>query len=301
MSTTILTTDKSRLLKGYVLPGLVAVVPIVAAVIGAFLTTSNTTGLVGGVEELSARSTTLIGSLGTILPLGFAFVAGMVATVNPCGFAMLPAYLGLYLGSDEESAAQSSHLSRLTRALIVGSIVTSGFVLLFGVAGLILGAGARSIVSFIPWIGLGVGVVLTFAGAWMVSGGQFYTAVAGQAANRMGNPNSIGVRGYFLFGLSYGTASLGCTLPIFLAVIGTSIASGSLIGSVGQFIIYALGMGLVIMVLTLAIALFKGAMVGLLQKALPYIQPVSTGLMIIAGAYIVYYWLTIGGLLAELT
>ncbi|HSJ36530.1 MAG TPA: hypothetical protein VLB85_15900, partial [Acidimicrobiia bacterium] len=27
-----------------------------------------------------------------------AFAAGMISTVNPCGFAMLPAYLGYFLG-----------------------------------------------------------------------------------------------------------------------------------------------------------------------------------------------------------
>ena len=31
-------------------------------------------------------------------PLAYAFGVGMVATVNPCGFAMLPAYLSFFLG-----------------------------------------------------------------------------------------------------------------------------------------------------------------------------------------------------------
>ena len=31
-------------------------------------------------------------------PLGLAFAAGLVATINPCGFAMLPAYLSFFLG-----------------------------------------------------------------------------------------------------------------------------------------------------------------------------------------------------------
>ena len=44
-------------------------------------------------------------SLGALLPVGFAFGAGMVAAVNPCGFAMLPAYLSLYLGAREEEFA----------------------------------------------------------------------------------------------------------------------------------------------------------------------------------------------------
>jgi hypothetical protein len=56
-------------------------------------------------------------------------------------------------------------------------------------------------------------------------------------------------------------------------------------------------MGLVIMALTLGMAFFKTAMVGVLRKALPYIQPLGSWLMVIAGTYIVFYWLTIGGLL----
>ena len=76
-------------------------------------------------------------------------------------------------------------------------------------------------------------------------------------------------------------------------------ASG-VVAAIGQFFMYALGMGLVILALTVGMAMFKGAMVLTLRKALPYIQPFSAGLMIVAGAYIVYYWLTLGDLGAGL-
>ena len=123
-----------------------------------------------------------------------------------------------------------------------------------------------------------------------------YTGIAQRAADRFGNPNETNVRGYFLFGLSYGTASLSCTLPIFLAVIGTSFAVSSIATSIGQFVLYALGMGLIIITLTIGMALFKGAMVGAFRKALPYIAPVGSWLMVVAGTYIVFYWLTVGDL-----
>jgi hypothetical protein len=41
-------------------------------------------------------------------------------------------------------------------------------------------------------------------------------------------------------------------------------------------------------------AFFKTAMVGALKKSMSYIQPVGSWLMVIAGMYIVFYWLTIG-------
>ena len=71
----------------------------------------------------------------------------------------------------------------------------------------------------------------------------------------------------------------------------------NLFAAMGQFVLYALGMGMVILALTLGIAFFKQAMVGALRKAMPYVQPVGSWLMVVAGAYIVFYWLTIGGLL----
>ncbi|HJN87416.1 MAG: cytochrome c biogenesis protein CcdA [Dehalococcoidia bacterium] len=113
----------------------------------------------------------------------------------------------------------------------------------------------------------------------------------------MGDPSKVNPRGYFMFGLSYGTAFLSCTLPIFLAVVGTSLTITNILSSLGQFLLYALGMGFVIMLLTLGMAFFKGAMVRTLRKVLPYVQPVGSWLMVVAGAYIVFYWLTIGGLL----
>ncbi len=128
----------------------------------------------------------------------------------------------------------------------------------------------------------------------MVGGGKLYTGLAARAADRMGNPNQVSTKGYFLFGLSYGTASLSCTLPIFISVVGIGVAGFSATTVVGNFFLYALGMGSVIMGLTLGMAIFKGAMVQLMRKALPFIQPLASGFMVIAGMYIVFYWLTIG-------
>ena len=289
---------KTRVLRSIVLPVVAGSVPLALAIIAGVLSGSEgaTGGLNGFVEGLAGRSSSLLGSVGFLIPLGFAFVAGMVSTVNPCGFAMLPAYLGLYLASDERGKGVASPAHRLGRALLVGGVVTAGFVLLFGVTGLVIGAGAQSVVDIFPWIGLSIGIVLAIAGAWLLRGGTLYTGLAERVAARVGNPSQVGVRGYFLFGVSYGTASLSCTLPIFLAVVGSTLAVGGFLAATGQFVVYALGMGLVIMFLTLGMALFRGAIVGALRKGLPYVQPVSAAFMILAGSYIVFYWLTIGGL-----
>ena len=292
-ATTQLEWYRAPWFKGVLLPMLVGGAAVSVAAIGAFLSGSGaeaTGGVNGFVEGLSGMSGDKLDNIGIF---GFTYAAGMVSTVNPCGFAMLPAYLGLYLGAADAAGGVASTTSRIRQAIIVGLLVTSGVLLLFGTVGIVLSAGLTTIRSVIPWLGLIIGVVLTFAGAWVLLGGKLNIGAFSRAASHMGDARKTNLRGYFLFGLSYGTASLSCTLPIFIAVVGFGTTT-SFLSALGQFVIYGLGMGTVILVLTLGMAVFKGTMVGGLRKALPYIQPVSAAIMLLAGAYIVFYWLTLG-------
>lgn len=277
---------------------LAGVVVVVVAVVGALLTPEPTGGLNQAVEGASSASSGLFGSLSRLLPFGFAFGAGMASAVNPCGFSMLPAYLGLLL-ADEPDAGQRRIADRFALALLVAATVTAGFVVLFALVGLLIGLGAQVLVSVFPWIGLTVGLALIAVAAYRLYGGTLYSALPEQVAARLHHPGEASLRGYLLFGLSYGIASLSCTLPIFLAVVGSTIVTAGLLPSVAELALYGLGMGSVITALTLAVALFRSAMVRRLRGAARFIEPMGTVLLFVAGGYIVYYWLTIGDLLGR--
>lgn len=273
------------------------------AVVGAFLTTDPTSGVNTAIEGLSSGSSGLLASLGNLLPLGFAFAAGMVSAVNPCGFVLLPAYLGVFLG--EENGQQSiGTAGRVRRGLVVGGTLTIGFVLLFALIGLLIGSVARVLVGALPWLGLGVGVALVVAGGYRLAGGALYSALPDRLSVRLSGGLSAsgppGLRSYFLFGLAYGVASLSCTLPIFLAVLGGSLATSDVAPALGRLVLYGLGMGSLILGVTLAAALFKAAVVRRLRGTMRYVEPAGTALLFLAGSYVVYYWLTIGDLLAPL-
>ena len=285
-------------IRSVVLPVAVAAVALATAFIGALIIGSDN-GIDDVnlfVERLSGDSSSWLGGLVGASAL-FALAAGMASAVNPCGFAMLPAYLGMYLGDAGDPEKAVRPIQQIGRAVLVGLTVTTGFVVLFGIVGLIIGLGASFIGDLLQWLGLFIGIGLALVGARMVGGGKLYTGVAARAASHMGNPAQVSMKGYFIFGISYGTASLSCTLPIFLAVVGISVAGRGASLVLSDFLLFALGMGMVIMALTLGMAFFKTAMVGALRKILPYTQPVGAWLMVIAGTYIVFYWLTIGGLL----
>ena len=285
-------------MRSVVLPVVVAAVALATAFIGALIIGSDS-GIDDVnlfVERLSGDSSSWLGGLVGASAL-FALAAGMASAVNPCGFAMLPAYLGMYLGDAGDPEKAVRPIQQIGRAVLVGLTVTTGFVVLFGIVGLIIGLGASFIGDLLQWLGLFIGIGLALVGARMVGGGKLYTGVAARAASHMGNPAQVSMKGYFIFGISYGTASLSCTLPIFLVVVGISVAGRGASSVLSDFLLFALGMGMVIMALTLGMAFFKTAMVGAWRRILPYTQPIGAWLMVIAGTYIVFYWVTIGGLL----
>jgi hypothetical protein len=93
----------------------------------------------------------------------------------------------------------------------------------------------------------------------------------------------------FVFGISYALVSLSCTISLFIAAISTVVTQENWITGIGAFVAYGLGMGVVLMVLTLAIALARQGIVKKMRGILPYIGRISGGLLILAGMYVTYY------------
>ncbi len=209
----------------------------------------------GPMTELQQLVWRWMEALVAFLPVGYAFAAGMVSTVNPCGFVMLPAYLSLYLGVEEGAFCARSPASRALRALYVGLAVSAGFVVLFAAVGAVVSAGGSLLVPAMPWIALAIGTGLVILGLRMLAGRGLHAGFLGKLAGRISDPRTAGVRGFFLFGVGFSAASLSCTLPVFLLVVGSALASGGFLAGLVQFVSYALGMSLVLIALTLATAL----------------------------------------------
>ncbi len=229
------------------------------------------------------------------LPLAYAFGAGMIASINPCGFLMLPSYAGFYLGiGDSQDGASVAPLERGRRALLLGGIVTLGFIAVFGGIGLVVASGGRWIVDFFPWSGLFIGTGLILLGLWLLLPGANLNVPLLQQVRveRKRSPQAL-----FAFGIAYAVASLGCTLPIFLIIVTSALNAQGLFTAVIQFLNYALGMGLVLTVVTLSLAYFEGALTGPIRRAMPLVERAGPAFLILAGTYLVYYWVQYGRLL----
>ncbi|MBI4311771.1 MAG: cytochrome c biogenesis protein CcdA [Chloroflexi bacterium] len=219
------------------------------------------------------------------VPIIYAFTAGMVATVNPCGFVMLPAYIAYQLGLGDEAVHP---LRRVAKGLAMGLVATLGFVVLFGVVGAVIAAGGRVLIRVFPYAGLATGIGMVALGAYLVLSGKHLGLMF---AGRVQGPQDMRSAGqFFAFGIAYAMASLSCTLPIFLVVVGTALAAGGFATGFVQFISYALGMGLVLVAVTLAVVFFKTAVSTGVRAFMPYVERIGNVALVGAGAYMVYYW-----------
>ncbi len=249
-------------------------------------------GLALAVESLSGRSSDALQRVGGGIPAAYAFVAGMIAAVNPCGFAMLPGYLALYLG-DRPDAHRP-----LGRALAISGSVAASFVVLFGAIGLLLTVTGGLLTRFLPVASLLVGALLVIVGARTLVHGTPYTGAGEALAGRLSGPTGRrDLTGYAAYGLAYGLTSLGCTLPIFLSVIGTSLVAPGFASAAVQFVLYALGMAVVLTTATFAVAFLRASVVSRLRDAGRWLQPLMGAVLLAVGGYIVYYWLSLGRLL----
>jgi cytochrome c-type biogenesis protein len=220
--------------------------------------------------------------------LAFYLALGMVATVNPCGFAMLPAYLSYFLGTDRPGADGGDGVVGLTRAIRVAIAVSAGFLAVFALAGLVVELSSVPVYEYMPWVSLVLGVGLVVLGIAMVAG---YTPLVDLPKLERGGRERT-TRSMFVFGVSYAIASIGCTLPAFLVAVSGTINRESVADGLVVFGIYALGMILVLLALTVAIALARTSIVRFLRSSRAYIGRVSGGLVALAGAYVAYYgWL----------
>ncbi len=216
--------------------------------------------------------------------LGFAVAAGLVAALNPCGFAMLPAYLALVvLGEDTEQRRGRGTV--VGRALVATTLMALGFLLVFGVFGAVIAPLASSVQRFLPVVTVVIGVVMVAVGIWLLLGRELTIVLPrttrGAPSRRLGS--------MFGYGIAYAIASLSCTIGPFLAVTSATFGAGSVLVGVAGFLAYGLGMALTVGVLAVSVALAGDAVATRARRLLPHISRASGVLLVLVGLYVGYY------------
>ncbi|GAB7037416.1 MULTISPECIES: cytochrome c biogenesis CcdA family protein [Catenuloplanes] len=207
----------------------------------------------------------------------YALTAGMLAALNPCGFAMLPAYLSVLVAGDTPGGRWGAVGRALTSALAM----TAGFVAVFGTLGFALAPAMSWLQPRLPWLTLASGIVLAVLGVLLAAGRRLPALPLVRRAPAL----TRSVPSMALFGVAYALASVSCTIAPFLAIVGAS-ASGDPVTLFGA---YAAGMGLVVGVTALSVALVRTSLLSRVRRVSVLAPRAGGVLLAAAGLYVTYY------------
>lgn len=214
--------------------------------------------------------------------LTFALGAGLVAALNPCGFAFLPGYLGLVIaGSD----GTTSRLTAVGRAATATVAMAAGFLTVFGIFGLVISPAVASAGRYMPFATVVIGIALVALSVWLLSGREL-TVMLPRVSGGAPTASLLSMYGY---GLTYAVASLSCTVGPFLAVISTTFKQGSIVSGVLAFIAYGAGMAVTVGIAALAVALLGNSVQATMRKVLPYVGRIAGVIVLLTGLYVTYY------------
>jgi len=201
------------------------------------------------------------------------FAAGVIAALNPCGFALLPGYLGLAVG-------RSDGVRSVARGLTVALAMTAGFVTIFGAFGLLAISVSALLARVLPYVTVVVGAAMVWLGVRQWRGpGIGVPGIQPRYRGKFGGTLSS----MFGYGVIYALVSLSCTIAPFLAVTGIGLGAGPRAGVV--LAVYAAGFATVVG----AVAMTGTALAQWLRRGASLVSRAGAVLLILAGGYIGYY------------
>lgn len=213
--------------------------------------------------------------------LSFALGAGLVAALNPCGFAFLPGYLGLVIAGSHGTSRPAA----LLRAVGATAGMSLGFLTVFGAFGLVISPVIASAQKYLPFATVVIGFLLVGVGIWLVAGKDITVLLP----KRFGGTPTARLGSMYGYGVGYAIASLSCTIAPFLAVISMTFNQGSVLSGVLAFLAYAVGMTITVGVAALAVALAGASVGAAFRRVLPCVGRIAGVVVLLTGLYVAYY------------
>ena len=248
---------------------------------------TNNVSYLEEVLNISSNSSNLLSSILDYFDIGYSFVAGSLAAVNPCGIVMLPVYLALYVRGEDGNNNLSQKLNSSFKVIIS---VGLGFIILFVLISGIVFFSKSIIGSLIPYLSIFLSIFIIYFGIGEIFRKKTFNSTLMSLGNKIGNPKNIGIIPYVLFGISYGLVSVGCALPIFISLV-TKTLDNSFLGILFNFTMYSLGMLSIIAFITFS-TLFSVNSFAKFNKFLRSNSSIIFGLFLtLAGMYMLSYWI----------
>ena len=176
---------------------------------------------------------TLIGGLG---PFG----AGVLSAASPCLLPLYPGFIA-YLGANA-TALEGRRATGLLGLLVLAGVLTT--MTAVGVALAIIAVPTSRLLAYATPVIDGLLIVL---GVLLLAGRNPFERLPGMRVPVVANP----FRQAYVYGLMIGPVALPCAGPFLVSLLGISLGVADAVGKVGTFLVFGLGFGLPLVILSL--------------------------------------------------
>lgn len=217
-----------------------------------------------------------------LLAVATLFGAGVLTSVTPCIFPMIPITAGLISGSARSGASRGRTIG-LTFTYVAGlALLYATMGLIAGLTGSLFGSIASN-----PWARFAIGNLLLIFGLAMLD--VIPVNVPGRLSEWAGSMRGGSYPGVFALGATSGIVAAPCGAPAFAAVLTFVAATQSAVLGFVYLFVFSIGMT----ALLVAVGLFSGTLAKLPRPG-PWMVRVKklAGLVLIAMAE--YYFVQMG-------
>lgn len=214
--------------------------------------------------------------------LSLVFAAGVFATFNPCGFAMLPAYMTLLVTS---SSKRDTPLQLALRALQFAFFMALGVISIFALFAAVIFPISTSIQAYLPIVTITIGILLILLGAATLLGKAPYL-------KKLWSPNTAPttrIKNLYLYGVTFALGSVSCTIGPLLAATSKALDL-SFIATIKTYVTYAIGISVTIAFIAI-LALFSQATLRKIRNSMRVIEVISSVFLIAVGLYLMIFGL----------
>jgi cytochrome c-type biogenesis protein len=212
----------------------------------------------------------------------FSFLQGVVAFFAPCAVALLPGYIISFI--NREASGTPSRSEKLLRGLKLASLSILGILVIYSIAGVLIAVASQLLKAYMKWITMGMGSLIIILGILLISGKSIAFTVD---INRKSDRSEIGEA--FFFGVAYAIGALGCLFPLFLIVATQAMGAPSVWLGGSYILAYFVGISLMMITAILLSTFARDFFMKYLRKLLPHMEKITGALLILAGAYVIYY------------
>jgi cytochrome c-type biogenesis protein len=218
--------------------------------------------LLGSLENLLSSSLNS-GSLGgALIALALAYVGGVLSSLTPCIYPMIPITVGVVGG------LQNKHEKRDTKAVLIrGLAYVLGMAIIYAFLGVLAGITGQVFGTFTNTAGwyITLGIIMTLAALNMIDVlpfdpqamiDRFKRSLGFKHEPKINTEKEATLAGAFLLGASSGFIAAPCTTPVLTAILGFIAQTQSVIFGLGLMLFFAFGLGTILIL----IAAFAGSL-----------------------------------------